>query len=116
MEKNYGISVTGGSFTAGAAAVGKHARATNISTGDALDDARTHLRALLDLLHAHAGELTRPDETIAVAELARRELEADEPNKQSVLGWLKVVASGAGSIAAISAAVTAVQQAIAALL
>jgi hypothetical protein len=116
MEKNYGISVTGGRFSAGAAAAGDHARATNISTAGSLDDARTQMRALLEVLHAHAGELTRSDETLAVAELARRELEADEPDKPSVLGWLKVVASGAGSIAAISGAVTAVQQAIAAVL
>ncbi|MEV5966009.1 hypothetical protein AB0L70_29850 [Kribbella sp. NPDC051952] len=115
MEQNNGISV-GGNFVAGAVAAGKHARATNISTGESLDDARTRMQVLLDLLHTHAGELARPDETIAVAERARRELETDEPDKPTVLGWLTTVASGAGSIAAISGAVAAVQQAIAALL
>lgn len=116
MEKNYGIKVTGGQFIAGAAAAGDHAQATNISATGSLDDARTRMRQLLDLLHTHAGELERPDETIAVAELARRELEADEPDKPSVLRWLKVVASGAGSIAAITGAVVAVQQVLVALL
>jgi hypothetical protein len=116
MEKNYGISVTGGRFSAGAVAAGKHARATNISATGSLDDARTHMQVLLDLLRAHAEELDRPEETIANAELAQRELEADEPDAPSVLGWLKIVASGAGSVAAISGAVSAVQQAIAALL
>ena len=115
MEKNYGISV-GGNLSAGAVAAGKHARATNISTGDSLQAARTQMQVLLDLLHKHAGELPRPDETIDAAELARTELEADEPDTPKILGWLMTVASGAGAIAAISEAVTAVHQAIAALL
>ncbi|WUJ72208.1 hypothetical protein OG809_02860 [Kribbella soli] len=115
MEKNNGISV-GGNFVAGAVAAGKHARATNISTGDSLGAARTQMQMLLDLVHTHAGELTRPDETIAAAESARRELEADDPDKPKILGRLMTVASGAGAIAAISEAITAVHDAIAALL
>ena len=116
MEKNYGINVTGGNFTAGAVAAGSHAQATNISASGSLDDARATMQQLLELLNAHAGELERPDETIAVAELAKRELEGDKPDKGSVLRWLGLIASGAGSIAAISGAVSAVQQAVAAFM
>lgn len=116
MEKNYGINVTGGNFTAGAVAAGDHAQATNISATGSLVDARTEMQQLLELLNAHAGELARPEETIAVADLARRELDGDEPDKASVLGWLKLIASGAGSIAAMSGAVSAVEHAVTALL
>jgi hypothetical protein len=117
MDKNYGIHITGGNVSAGAMAAGDGARATNISsTPDSLPDIRAGMAELLALLHAQADNLDRPDETIAVAELAERELGSDEPDKLSVLRWLKIVASGAGSITAITGAITAIQQAVAAIL
>jgi hypothetical protein len=71
---------------------------------------------LLELLRGEADKLDRPEETIAVAELAERELGEDEPDKLSVLRWLKIVATGAGSVTSVAGAVTAIQQAVAAIL
>ena len=116
MEKNYGINVTGGNFTAGAVAAGDHARATNISATGSLVDARTEMQPTPRVAQRARRRTGAPEETIAVADLARRELDGDEPDKASVLGWLKLIASGAGSIAAISGAVSAVEQAVTALL
>jgi hypothetical protein len=112
--KNYGISVTGGKVEAGAMAAGDHATATNISsTSSALTDARAEMTHLLELLRA-VPEL--PAQTVAMAELAGHELEKEEPDKSSVLRLLELIASGAKSIASIGGAVTAVQQAVSAIL
>lgn len=117
MQKNDGIYVSGGQVSAGAMAAGKHASATNISavSTDSLADARAGMAELLELLHAHGQDLERPEESLAVAELAERELGKDEPDKHSVLRLLELLASGAKSIASIGGAVTAVQQAVAAI-
>jgi hypothetical protein len=118
MEKNYGINITGGNVSAGAMAAGRDARATNISStsADSLPDIRAGMSELLELLRGEADKLDRPEETIAVAELAERELGEDEPDKLSVLRWLKIVATGAGSVTSVAGAVTAIQQAVAAIL
>ncbi|MFC6161916.1 hypothetical protein [Kribbella jiaozuonensis] len=50
-----------------------------------------------------------------MAELAEHELAKDEPDKNSVLRLLELIASGAKSIATIGGAVTVVQQAVAAI-
>ncbi|NIK57329.1 hypothetical protein [Kribbella shirazensis] len=117
MEKNYGIRISGGQVSAGAMAAGEGATATNVSAVSAgsLTEARAGMAQLLELLHAHAERLDRPDEAIAVAELADRELSKEEPDKVSVLRLLELIASGAKSIASIGGAVTAVQQAVSAI-
>ena len=117
MEKNYGIRISGGHVSAGAMAAGEGATATNISavSADSLADARAGMAQLLELLRTHSERLERPDEAIAVAELADRELAKDEPDKVSVLRLLELIASGAKSIASIGGAVTAVQQAVSAI-
>lgn len=112
--KNNGISITGGKVEAGAMAAGKHASATNISAApDSLTDARGAMTHLLELLRAVPG---LPDQTVAMAELADHELGKEEPDKSSVLRLLEMIASGAKSIASIGGAVTAVQQAVSAIL
>ncbi|TDU88660.1 hypothetical protein EV138_2206 [Kribbella voronezhensis] len=112
--KNYGISVTGGKVEAGAMAAGDNATATNISAAsDSLTDARAEMADLLELLRA-VPEL--PEQTVAMAELADRELGKEEPDKSSVLRLLELIASGATSIASIGGAVTAVQHAVSAIL
>jgi hypothetical protein len=117
MEKNYGIRISGGHVSAGAMAAGEGATATNISAVSAgsLADARAGMAQLLELLHANSERLERPDEAIAVAELADRELAKEKPDKTSVLRLLELIASGAKSIASIGGAVTAVQQAVSAI-
>ncbi|MEU0093684.1 hypothetical protein [Kribbella sp. NPDC006257] len=112
--KNYGINVTGGKVEAGAMAAGDHATATNISaTSDSLTDARAQMTQLLELLRA---ETDLPEQTVPMAELADHELWKEEPDKNSVLRLLELIASGAKSIASIGGAVTAVQQAVSAIL
>ncbi|WP_327637080.1 hypothetical protein OHB24_01445 [Kribbella sp. NBC_00482] len=117
MEKNDGIRISGGHVSVGAMAAGEGATATNISAVSAgsLADARAGMAQLLELLHTHSERLERPDEAIAVAELADRELSKEEPDKTSVLRLLELLASGAKSIASIGGAVTAVQQAVSAI-
>jgi hypothetical protein len=112
--KNSGINVSGhGKIEAGAMAAGDHATATNISAvPDSLIDARAEMAHLLELLRA-VPEL--PEQTFAIAELADRELDKEEPDKSSVLRLLELIASGAKSIASIGGAVTAVQQAVSAI-
>lgn len=117
MQKNDGIHISGGHVTAGAMAAGENASATNISavsTGP-LADARAGMAEILELLRTHQELLDRPAEAIAVAELAERELSKDKPDKVSVQRLLELLASGATSIASIGGAVTAVQQAVAAI-
>ena len=109
VDKNYGINQTGGTINAGAIAVGKNAKATSVSS-ESLVNARAEMLRLVELLEVHANEV--PDETVALGELAQRELESDQPNKRKVLGWLKTIATGAGSVAAISEAADTVRQAI----
>lgn len=115
MEKNYGIRITGGQVSAGAMAAGDNATATNISavSTDSLANARAEMAQLLELLRTQP-EL--PDQAIAMAELADHELGKQEPDKKSVLRLLELIASGAKSIASIGGAVTAVQQAVTAIL
>jgi hypothetical protein len=118
MEKNYGISISGGHVSAGAMAAGEGATATNITstpTGS-LSDLRAGMTQLLELLRAQADRLERPEEAIAVAELAGRELAKDEPDKVSILRFLEIVASGVGSIASLTGAVAAIQHAVGAIL
>ncbi len=115
MEKNDGIRISGGQVSAGAMAAGKHAKATNISAAStaSLADARAEMAHLLDLLRA---EPEPPGQTVELAELADHELGKEEPDKGSVLRLLELIASGAKSIASIGTAVTAVQQAVGAIL
>ncbi|GAA0942806.1 hypothetical protein GCM10009554_35660 [Kribbella koreensis] len=116
MQKNYGIEIHGGAdVSAGAMAAGNKATATNISAvaTDSLANARTEMARLLELLRAHPEP---PDQAIEMAEDAEYELAKEVPNKRSVLRLLDLIASGAKSIASIGGAVTAVQQAVSAIL
>lgn len=117
MEKNDGIRISGGHVSVGAMAAGDGATATNISAVSAgsLADARIGMAQLLELLRTHSERLDRPEEALAVAELAERELSKEKPDKTSVLRLLELIASGAKSIASIGGAVTAVQQAVSAI-
>jgi hypothetical protein len=115
MEKNYGIQIHDSDVTAGAMAAGTNATATNISAvaTDSLANARIEMARLLELLRAQPEP---PEDAIGMAEDAEYELRNDEPNKRSVLRLLGQIASGAKSIASIGGAVTAVQQAVAAIM
>ncbi|WP_432944639.1 hypothetical protein ACQPXM_03435 [Kribbella sp. CA-253562] len=115
MSKNDGIKINGGQVSVGAMAAGDHATATNVSavSTDSLANARAEMARLLELLRAQP-EL--PDQSVAMAELAEHELGKEEPDKGSVLRLLDLIASGAKSIASIGSAVTAVQQAVTAIL
>ncbi|HET6740866.1 MAG TPA: hypothetical protein VFH76_18100 [Kribbella sp.] len=118
MEKNYGIRISGGKVSTGAMAAGEGAAATNISAvaSGSLGDVRAEMVRLLELVRTNSDQLERPGETIAVAELAEHELSKDKPDKLSVLRLLELIASGAKSIASIGGAVTAIQQAVSAIL
>lgn len=116
MNTNQGIQISGGTVTAGAMAAGHGATATNAvpAAGPAsLEDLRGELHALVELLRARADV---PADQVTVAELAEREAARPQPDKGSLLSYLQVLASGAGSIAAVGTAVTALQSAVTALL
>lgn len=118
MAKNFGISVTGGTVNAGAMAAGENAFATNLPQtpqSASLDDLRTQMAALVEAVRFHATALGDGDQSVTVAEVAQRELAKERPDKQSFLGLLQSLAAGVGSVASLAGAVTAIEQAAAAI-
>jgi hypothetical protein len=117
--ENKGISITGGTVSAGAMAAGSHAVAVN-QTGppaDAtLDDVRQALRALTRLVADSASSLDDPEQALTVARLAEQEGAKEQPDKGRLTGLLQVLSSGAGAVAGLAGAVTAVEKALQAVL
>jgi hypothetical protein len=72
------------------------------------------MRALIEVLRSQTTGVSGGD--VTAAELAERELAKDEPDKTSLLGYLQILAAGAGSLASIGTAITALQHAVTALL
>jgi hypothetical protein len=121
--RNEGITVTGGSFKAGAVAVGRGARATQNITGSAaaLEDAGHHeiaelLRRLTELIEQHAGDLERPEELLESTATVAQEVAGGQPNRVTLRALLAGIAEAAGSVTSVAAAVEALQHAVAGVL
>jgi hypothetical protein len=115
MNKNYGVSITGGTVNAGSIAAGRGAVAVNGGGNTALvEEARGRVEVLVGVLRKYADELDGPD-SVDYAQLVQGELEKAEPSKPKLLRWLARIAAGAGSVAAITEAVDAVRSTVEAL-
>lgn len=115
MNSNYGISITGGTVSAGAMAAGRGATATSIaspSTDNSLSDLRAEFARFMASLHEQTMQLEDADRTVAVAELAAKEITKKEPDKKSVLDLLQLVASGVGSVASLAGSLSALERAV----
>jgi hypothetical protein len=111
MAENRGISITGGQVTAGAMAAGERSVAVNTAgSGPAtVEDLRAALRELARAVEGSVPELEDPQQSVAVARMAEQEGAKDAPDKSRLTGFLQVLASGAGAVSGVAAAVTAVE-------
>ncbi len=113
--KNQGISITGGTVQVGAMAVGKAASASNYVAAEppgTVDELRVRMTELLVQMRAESGALVDPQRTLAMGEMAERELAQDQPDKRSLVEALRSVAAGVGSVASLAGAVVSLQQAV----
>ena len=91
MQRNEGVIVTGGSFSAGVVAVGQHASVVVSGTVDALKargqpDIAAKLEELLDAVRAKGSELPDQAEALRMTERVAEELGRDEPDGVTVQG------------------------------
>jgi hypothetical protein len=121
VDINYGIKATGSArITANAMAAGANAQA-NASVGDEdgpkdIDELHALLSELIVQLRETAPQIDDGDELVAVAKLADRELQKDQPDKHTVLGLLRAVGTGVAAFAGLAGAVATIQQAVMSLL
>jgi translation initiation factor 2B subunit (eIF-2B alpha/beta/delta family) len=123
MRPNEGISVSGGTINAGALAVGRGARATNVvEAASRTLEARGHaelaerLEELIHALDAHASELSNAAELLQATQVVAEELVKERPNKTTVTGVLAGIAAGVKSVAGLAGAAEALAHAVAAFL
>jgi translation initiation factor 2B subunit (eIF-2B alpha/beta/delta family) len=121
--RNEGISMSGGRIEAGALAIGRGARATNVVeaagqtlTGRGQAELADRLADLVRQLEAHASRLDNADELRETTEAVASELAKDKPNRITVTGLLDGLAKGVGSVAGLTTAVHALAQAAMAVL
>jgi hypothetical protein len=120
---NYGIQV-GGSATvhAGAIAAGPGARAyardSNLAgpTADSIEALREAIAALIEQLRASPPGIDNPGALVQIAESVKLEAAKERPNKGIISRLLGAILAGAGGVATIADAVTAIQHAVSALL
>ena len=104
---NQGIQVTGGSFTAGAVAVGPHARAYNVA--DELrdrgqDDVARRLEELVRQLEAHADQVSDIDDLRGATRTVADELAKEKPNRTTVRAVLSGIADSVRSVTGLATA------------
>ena len=118
--RNEGIVVSGGTIQAGALAVGRRARASQVvqDAGRSLaergqSEVAERLEQLLRELEAHAAQLSNADEVRESTELLARELAKPAPNRTTVSGVLGGIVDSVKSVAGLAGAAQALAQAIA---
>jgi hypothetical protein len=114
MNRNDGISITGGNVTAGAMAAGENASVTIRAGGDVVTgadpDVAPLLAALLRALQQHHDEVP-PPVAEAGSELAT-ELATPQPSPSRVRQLLATVTEGAASVTAVARAAEALAAAL----
>jgi hypothetical protein len=121
MSVNKGIQVSGGQVTAGAIAAGDRAIAIADRTrielaGGPLQEIGDRLAELTRELQQNAAELEDADDLLESTTRIAEELEKEKPSKTTIRGILGAIAEGAKSVTTVTVAVTALEQAVAALL
>jgi len=116
VNRNDGISISGGNVTAGAMAAGDNASASVSARGDVVlaahPDVAPLLHALLAALARHRDELPGPAAAEAGEQLAA-ELAEPRPSPSRVKELLTTVTEGAGSVTAVVEAARAITGALA---
>ena len=121
-DVNYGVQQSGGVSHVGVQAVGPGARAragdVHMNTAPpagraALDDL---IGALRQLLEEHGGELADPAGVRATADILREEIDRPEPDPGVVRRMLGRLAGAVQPVAALSAAVAQIAEAVKAVL
>jgi hypothetical protein len=115
VHENSGISITGGTVSAGAMAGGDHAIAINDAgsvPAATLEGLRAALGDLTRAVQAGASSLDDPEQAVAVAQMAEREGAKGAPDAGRLRGLLQVLTSGAGAVSGLAGAVSAVEQAL----
>jgi ABC-type transporter Mla subunit MlaD len=112
--QNKGITVSGGSFTAGAVAAGTGARAIqNISAAaDELDgggraEIAQHLRELRDAIAAQATHRDDAERLLRSAEDLAGEVSRAQPDRSRIRSLLDGITDAAGSVAGVATATAA---------
>ena len=118
---NHGVQITGSHVNAGAIAGGKGASASAhhvnmASDGAGLEDVRDLLAALAEELRTPPPEVTEPEVMTAIVTSAQTEAAKERPNLQTLSRLLRALMNGAGNVASLATAISAVQHAVSALL
>lgn len=119
---NYGIQQSGGVSQVGVQAVGPRASAVSgdVHMNAGLPSGRAEIadliRALRRLLDEHQGELPDPAGTRVTAEILHEEIERPEPDASVVRRMLSRLSSSVQPVAALSAAVAQIAEAVKAIL
>jgi hypothetical protein len=106
-EPNQGVQISGGSFTAGAAAVGPGARAYNVASelrGRGQDDVAQRLEELVRQLEAHADEVPDVEDLRGATATVADELAREKPNKMTVRAVLSGIADSVRSVTGLATA------------
>jgi hypothetical protein len=114
VNRNDGISISGGNVSSTAMAAGKNARATVNAGGDVVvaahPDVAPVLQALVVALGQHRAEL--PPAAVAAGGELVTELAQPEPSRSRVKELLATLTEGAGSVTAVAGAVEALRKAL----
>jgi chromosome segregation ATPase len=124
QQRDGGATITGGTINnSGAMALGAKARATqNVSAAaDELDrsgrqEVARCLRELNEAIAQLGHRLEDRDEVVQATETLAEEMKKDQPSKLTVRALLDGLATAAGSVGGIAAAVTALRTAVSGLL
>jgi hypothetical protein len=112
---NQGIHVSGGSFTAGAVAVGPNARAYNVANElreRGQDEIAQRLEELVRQLEAHANQVPDIDDLRGATGTVADELAKDKPNKTTVTAVVSTIAESVRSVAGLATAADALLKAV----
>jgi hypothetical protein len=118
------IVFSGGHVEIGALAQGPHARATSKvirspdaqTNGGQSENLASLIRELMAALRQHSNDLPDHETAQAAAHQISAELDQEHPDKSRIRQLLTRVATAAGPVTAIAAAVAAVEQAISGML
>jgi len=115
---NYGVQITGSNVFGSAIAggPGAHAEAHDINVTsqapESIDDLRTAIAALVDLVRAVPPGADDEGVLIQLAESVQAEAARTEPSKGKLQRLLSMLIAGAGGVASIVNAATAIQHAV----
>jgi hypothetical protein len=112
VNRNDGISISGGNVSSTAMAAGRNARATVNAGGDVVvaahPDVAPVLQALVAALGRHGAELSPA--AVEAGEEVAAELAQPEPSRSRVKELLATLTEGAGSVTAVAGAAEALRK------